>query len=191
MRAAVTLLMLILVSMLLTRQMIQFRKIVPLQRAVAANAVQHEEMLRPYASEALDAYRASLSFSYNNAETIYLRSCAFCHGKNADGNGIEAKNLLIPAEDLAAVRTTRPYLYGIITGGVAGTGMGYFTVYDRYQVDDLMAYLNDKFGILGEPADVPAVRFAPGAAPGRMRSMRPLALPATVRMAGARPFEGL
>ena len=155
-RAAVTLLMLILVSMLLTRQMIQFHRIVPLQRAVAANALQHEEMLRPYTSEALNAYRASLSFSYYNAETIYLRSCAFCHGKNADGNGIEAKNLLIPAEDLTAVRTTRPYLYSIITGGVPGTGMGYFTVYDRYQVDDLMAYLNDKFGILGVPAAVPA-----------------------------------
>jgi mono/diheme cytochrome c family protein len=155
-RVTVPLLMLVLVSMLLTRQMIQFRKIVPLQRAVEANAVQYEEALLPYAPEALDAYRASLAFSYNDAETIYLRSCAFCHGKNARGNGLEAKNLIIPAENLMAVRTTRPYLYSIITGGVAGTGMGYFTVYDRYQMDDLMAYLNEKYGVLGEPANVPA-----------------------------------
>jgi mono/diheme cytochrome c family protein len=164
-RAAVPLLMLVLVSMLLTRQLIQFRKIVPLQRSVAANAVEYEEALRTYASGALHAYRASLAFSYNDAETIYLRSCAFCHGKNADGNGPEAKNLIVPAENLTAVRTTRAYLYSIITGGVAGTGMGYFTVYDRYQVDDLMAYLSEKYGILGEPGDLPAP-VSPRAAAG-------------------------
>ena len=164
-RVVVPLLMMVLVSMLLTRQMIQFRKIVPLQRAVAANAVEYEKALLPEAPGALDAYRASLSFSYNDAETIYFRSCAFCHGKNGDGNGIEAKNLIVPAENLTAVRTTRPYLYRIIAGGVAGTAMGYFTVYDLYQVDDLMAYLSDKCGVLGEPADVPAP-VSPQAAAG-------------------------
>ena len=163
-RVVVPLLMMVLVSMLLTRQMIQFREIVPLQQAVAANALEYKEVLLPETSGALDAYRASLAFSYNDAGTIYLRGCAFCHGKNADGNGIEAKNLIIPAENLMAVRTTRAYLYGIITGGVAGTGMGYFTVYDRYQVDDLMAYLSDKFGVLGEPAKIPAPVSPQGAA---------------------------
>lgn len=154
-KTAVPLLMLVLVSMLLTRQLIQNKKLLPLEKAVTANAREYERELQPYVAETLRAYRASLAFSYNNAETIYLQSCAFCHGKNADGNGPEGRNLVIPAENLTAMRTTRPYLYRIITRGVPGTAMGYFTIYDRYQVDDLMRYLDEKYQVFARPGDLP------------------------------------
>jgi mono/diheme cytochrome c family protein len=100
-----------------------------------------------------EKYAADLVSRTNR--TIFLQSCALCHGKNADGNGVEGKNLLIPAENLTAIRTTRPYLYRIILSGVPGTGMGYFTIYDRYQVNDLMAYLNEKYQVLAQPGDLP------------------------------------
>ena len=154
-KSVIPLLMLVLVCMLLTRQLLQNKQVLPLEKTVTANARQYRQALQPYVHRTLSAYRASLGFSYNNAETIYLQSCAFCHGKNADGNGVEAQNLVIPAEDLAAIRTTRPYLYRIILSGVPGTAMGYFTIYDRYQVDDLMAYLGEKYQVFARPGDLP------------------------------------
>jgi hypothetical protein len=54
-----------------------------------------------------------------------------------------------------AIRTTRPYLYRIILSGVPGTAMGYFTIYDRYQVEDLMTYLNEKYQVFARPGDIP------------------------------------
>ncbi len=155
-------LLVILVAMLLTRQFLQNRQLWPLAETLTANAQQYEKALQPYAQAALDRYRAHLPLSYDRPATIFLQSCAFCHGKNADGHGIENKNLMIPAENLTAIRTTRPYLYRIITAGVAGTAMGYFSVYDRYQLDDLMDYLNEKYQVLGPPGPIPAA-VSPGA----------------------------
>jgi len=154
-RTVLPLVMLVLVAMLLTRQLLQNKQLLPLEKTVAANAREYGQVLEPHVAEALSAYRTALPFSYNNAETIFLQSCAFCHGKNADGRGVEAKNLLIPPENLTAIRTTRPYLYHIILSGVSGTGMGYFTIYDRYQVDDLMAYLARKYQVFARPGDIP------------------------------------
>ncbi|MFI5329882.1 MAG: c-type cytochrome [Desulfobaccales bacterium] len=154
-KTVIPLVMLVLVAMLLTRQLLQNKQLIPLEKIVTANAREYQKVLQPHVAETLSAYRAALPFSYNNAATIFLQSCAFCHGKDADGQGIEAKNLVIPAEDLAAMRTTRPYLYHIILSGVPGTGMGYFTIYDRYQVDDLMNYLGEKYQVFARPGDLP------------------------------------
>jgi cytochrome c len=84
---------LLLVSMLLVRQLLQNKQLIPLERIAGANARTYSEILQPFVKEEVDVYRASLGFSYNNAETIYTQSCAFCHGKDADGNGVEAKTL--------------------------------------------------------------------------------------------------
>jgi mono/diheme cytochrome c family protein len=153
--SVIPLVMLVFVAMLLTRQLLQDKQLVPLERIAAANARTYGEALQPYVKGGVSAYRASLGFSYNNAGTIYLQSCAFCHGEHADGNGVEARSLAVPAEDLAAIRTTRPYLYHIILSGVRGTGMGYFTVYDRYQVDDLMTYLGEKYEVFKKVGELP------------------------------------
>jgi hypothetical protein len=47
-----------------------------------------------------------------------VKSCAFCHGENADGNGSEGKGLAIPPGDISAIRTARQYLHTILAGGV-------------------------------------------------------------------------
>jgi mono/diheme cytochrome c family protein len=154
-KTVIPLLMLVLVAMLLTRQLLQNKQLLPLEKAVTANAREYRQVLQPHVAQAVSAYRAALPFSYNNAETIFFQSCAFCHGKNADGHGVEAKNLVIPAENLTAIRTTRPYLYRMILSGVPGTAMGYFTIYDRYQVEDLMAYLGEKYQVFARPGDIP------------------------------------
>ncbi len=163
-KTVIPLLMLVLVAMLLTRQLLQNKQLLPLEKAVTANAREYGQVLQPHVAKAVSAYRAGLPFSYNNAETIFLQSCAFCHGKNADGHGIEAKHLVIPAENLTAMRTTRAYLYRIILSGVPGTGMGYFTIYDRYQVEDLMAYLGEKYQVFARPGDIPHPIAAPALA---------------------------
>lgn len=155
-KTGLPLLLFVLVAMLLTRQLIQNKKIIPLEKSVTANALTYGTVLKPYAQASLNRYKASLALSYDRAETIYLRSCAFCHGKDAAGNGLEAKNLEVPPENLAAMRTTREYLYKIILGGVRGTGMGYFSIYDRYQLDDLINYLNEHYQVLSPPGELPA-----------------------------------
>ncbi|MGO8760464.1 MAG: cytochrome c [Desulfobaccales bacterium] len=163
-KTVIPLLMLVLVAMLLTRQLLQNKQLLPLEKAVTANAREYGQVLQPHVAKAVSAYGAGLPLSYNNAATIFLQSCAFCHGKNADGHGIEAKHLVIPAENLTAMRTTRAYLYRIILSGVPGTGMGYFTIYDRYQVEDLMAYLGEKYQVFARPGDIPHSIAAPALA---------------------------
>lgn len=96
-RAVIPLLMLVLVAMLLTRQLLQNKTILPLEKQAAANAREYHIVLQPYVQTTLSDYQAALGFSYNNAETIYRQSCAFCHGQNADGNGPEGRNLVVPA----------------------------------------------------------------------------------------------
>jgi mono/diheme cytochrome c family protein len=154
-KTVIPLLMLVLVAMLLTRQLLQNKTILPLEKQAAANAWEYRTVLQPYVQTTLRDYQAALGFSYNNAETIYRQSCAFCHGPNADGNGAENKNLVVPAEDLTALRTTRAYLYQIILKGVPGTGMGYFTIYDRYQVEALMDYFDRKYQVFAQPGELP------------------------------------
>jgi mono/diheme cytochrome c family protein len=151
----VPLLMILLVSMLLTRQAIQDRGILPLQKVLARNAVDHKERLEPHARAALDGYQSSLQVSYHNRETIYMNSCAFCHGKEADGKGVEAQNLTIPPEDIAAIRTTHSYFYEILKKGIDGTAMPPFTFLDRYQVYGVIDYLNRRYHVLSRPEGIP------------------------------------
>lgn len=147
-------LMIILVSMLLTRKFIQNRTFLPLQKQLEANAAVYNNELKPFERETLDVYKASLNVVYDNGETIYSKSCSFCHGEKADGNGKEARNLSIPPEDLSAIRTTRPYLHSILAGGVPGSAMPYFTVFDRDKLDSLIDYLDKKYHVLSLPDPV-------------------------------------
>jgi mono/diheme cytochrome c family protein len=147
-KAVFPLLILILISMLLTRQMIQDKKVLPLIKQLESNALNYEENLNRYSWEALNGYQSRLRMVYDNGETIYSKSCAFCHGEEADGNGPEVKNLSIPPEDLSAVRTTRPYLHRILSQGISGSSMPYFSFFDRYKLDSLSDYLDKKYDML-------------------------------------------
>ena len=157
-KTTVPILMVILVSMLLTRQFIQYKKLLPFENHLDANAEAYQVKLQPYNHMALDKYESEINVVYDNGETIYLKSCAFCHGEKADDNGLEAKNFAIPPEDISAIRTTGPYLRSILVKGVQGSAMPYFGVFDRDKIDSLIDYLNKKYHVLGQ-AETVSVRI--------------------------------
>jgi mono/diheme cytochrome c family protein len=154
-KTTVPLLILILVPMLLTRQLIQNKHYLPLNAKLEADAITYDQELKPYSSEALNQYRSNLHAVYDNGEMIYPRSCAFCHGEDARGNGPEAKNLRIPPEDISAVRTTRSCFHRILIDGISGSAMPYFTYFDRDKLESLVSYLNQKYHVIGSPGPLP------------------------------------
>jgi len=141
--------------MLLTRQMIQDKKVLPLIKQLESSALNYEENLNRYSWKALNGYQSHLGIIYDNGESIYSKSCAFCHGENADGNGAEAKNLSIPPEDLSVLRTTRPYLHRILSRGTSGSAMPHFSFFDRYKLDSLADFLDRKYHMIGLPGKIP------------------------------------
>ena len=161
-QSVLPLLIILLVSMLLARQLLQDQGILPLQKVLSGNAAEHETRLKPYTRAALDGYQASLQVSYYNPETLYSSCCAFCHGKEADGKGTEAETLSIPPGDLSAIRTTRSYFTSILKEGVSGTAMPPFTFLDRYRLYEVMEYLDRKYGVFSRPEAVP-FSVSPGA----------------------------
>jgi len=154
-KVAVTLFMLILVPMLLTRQFVQNRNLLPFTDKLRANAVTYAKELEPYSQEALNRYKSDLEIIYDKGDTIYLRSCAFCHGENGDGKGSEAKNLEIPPENLSSIRTSRAYFETLLVEGVPGSAMPYFTFFDRDRLANLFAYLDEKYRIASFPEASP------------------------------------
>ncbi len=135
-------LMLVLVSMLLTRQFLQDRTLLPLQKRLEANAIAYGNELKPFERQTLDAYGASLKVVYDNGETIYARSCSLLpRGQRRTERVSEARRLSIPPEDISAIRTSRRHLRTILAGGVSGSAMPYFTVFDRHKLDSLIDYL--------------------------------------------------
>lgn len=147
--------MFILVSMLLGRQLIQNRAYLPVTAALQEKTRAHSREIGAFAQESLERYQTKLVIVYDNGATIYAKSCAFCHGELADGSGPESKNLGVPPENIAAVRTTAPYLHKILTGGVPGSAMPYFTFLDRNKLDALAEYLNATHHLIGKPEPVP------------------------------------
>jgi mono/diheme cytochrome c family protein len=154
-RLAFTLVLLIIVFMLLTRQMIQDMSLLPLTRELESNAAVYEKSLKSYSQAALDNYKNDLNTVYDNGKTIFEKSCTFCHGENADGKGNEAVNLSIPPEVISSVRTTYETLRQILIKGVPGTGMPYFGYYEKGKLNLLIDFLNSRFGILGKLPAVP------------------------------------
>ncbi len=154
-KMTIPVLMLVLVSMLLTRQFLQDRTLLPLQKELEANAGAYEKKLKPFERQTLDAYGASLKVVYDNGITIYPGSCSFCHGVKGDGEGVEAKGLTVPPEDISAVRTTRRNLHAILTKGVSGSAMPYFTFFDRHKLDSLIDYLDTRHHVLSLPEPLP------------------------------------
>lgn len=154
-KSTLTLLLFIFIPMLLGRQLIQDNGLFGIQQKITANAVTYETLQKANQTKASQAYQNDLHLVYDNGQTIYNQSCAFCHGTAADGKGSEATNLAIPPEALAQVRTTRPYLLQILRHGINGTGMPYFTVFTGDKLEKLADYLDLNFHILGKPDPLP------------------------------------
>lgn len=153
--SVVPLILIILISMLLARQHIQNRSFIPLAKEAEQNRYEYERVLNEYQEEAINQYKSNIKLVYNNGETIYAKSCAFCHGVIGDGKGAEAINLLIPPEDISSIRTTHKYLYEQIVKGILDTAMPYFAVFDRDKLESLIRYLNEKYNVLGLPEQIP------------------------------------
>ena len=150
-KAVVIILLMVLLPMLLTRQLLQYKGFNSIQAELRDSEDKYKSMTNEYREPALAAYQEKLATVYNNPETIYQNSCAFCHSLDGSGNGEEARFLTIPPEKINAVRTTKTYLYETLKNGVNGTGMPYFTYYVDTELEDLMDYLNLKFNILAKP----------------------------------------
>ena len=157
-RSAAPVMLLILMPMLLARQMIQFSGILPVNDQARQNSEAYTQKLSTFSATALDAYQADLNMNYSSGEMIYTRSCTFCHGVQANGQGPEAANLIIPPEVLAAVRADESYLQQVLSGGVQGTAMPYFTFLTSTQIHELFGYLNTQYEVLGQaqPSSVQA-----------------------------------
>jgi len=153
---------LVLFFMLLTRQTLQDKTFLPLEREYQAKAAIYEKTLGPFRQPSVQKYQSDLDIVYDRGAVIYSRSCAFCHGDAADGDGPEAKNLAVPPENLSAVRTDRRTLHKIILAGTPGSGMPYFSFFDRSKIQGLMDYLDQKWGVLGpnEPPPGPVPQAA-------------------------------
>ncbi len=154
MKSALVLLPVILISMLLARQLLQHQAVAPFQAEMEARAAGQARRLAPFARAAFTGFKRHLATVYDNGETIYARSCAFCHGRAGGGDGPEAGRLMVPPEDLAAVRAGRSYLYHQIVAGVPGSGMPYYAVFDRGKLESLLDYLQRSFAI-SEPPPAP------------------------------------
>jgi mono/diheme cytochrome c family protein len=151
MKWGLMLLPVILVSMLLARQYLQHQAVAPLQMALAARASRLNHQLGPFKEASFNRFRDHLNTVYDNGETIYANSCAFCHGIEGNGDGPEAAKLIIPPEKLNAVRAERPYARQIILHGVPGSGMPYFSVFDKSKLDSLLDFLEEQFQLTTKP----------------------------------------
>ncbi len=154
MTSALVLLPVILVSMLLARQFLQHQAVAPLQARLETQAQAQRQRLAPFQLASLQGFTEHLATVYDNGETIYTNSCAFCHGQDGGGEGPEAAALIVPPEKLNAVRAQRQYLYQMVLKGVPGSGMPYFSVFDRAKLASLLDYMADSFG-LAAPSQPP------------------------------------
>jgi len=154
-RSSIALALGLLVVMLMVRQVIQDRAMLPVDNAARANAIVYQKKLAPYELAALADYRKSAANGKQHGESIYAGSCTFCHGELADGNGGEVANLSIPPEKIAELRTTREYLYSLLVKGMPGSGMPYFSVFDRNKLDRLIDSLDQRYQVLQKPGNLP------------------------------------
>ena len=151
----VLLFMLILIPMLLTRQVLQDKSVIAVQGEFSKNAENYSPVIAVNQPAALDQYHQDMSYVYDNGQIIYDRSCAFCHGSSANGDGLETKNLVVKPEMISAVRGNRPYFKQVLSNGIDGSGMPYFTVFTGDKLDKLTDYLDERYHVLSTTESIP------------------------------------
>jgi mono/diheme cytochrome c family protein len=141
--------------MLLTRQFIQQQKVLPLLSQAQANAAEYRKIVDEYVPQSLAGFSGKLTTVYDNGQTIFNNSCSFCHGLDGSGNSLGSTRLLIPPERIAQSRSSREWIYYILVNGYPGTGMPYFSVFDKYKLESLMDHLDDRFHIFHATETLP------------------------------------
>jgi len=154
------LLVFILLPMLLTRQFLQDAVVVPVNDLARSNARLYTATLAPFRSEGLAIYEANRGLDFSQPQMIYLRSCKFCHGGSADGQGEDAPQLFVKPEDLTALRARPGELRKILLNGVDGSAMPYFGVYTAGQLDGLINLLYTQYGVKERP-EPPSAAVSP------------------------------
>lgn len=146
-RSLLVLLPVVFVSMLVARQFLQDRDVAP--GHILSEEVRRErsDSLAPYQKLALESFTTKLNTVYDNGDTIYDGACLPCHGAGGLGNGPAAETLIIPAENLAAIRADRNYIYNILLDGTPGSAMPYFRFYDRDKLESLLDTLSQRFSM--------------------------------------------
>lgn len=151
--ATAALLMLVLLTMLLVRQRLQGPVLHAMAVELEANLARRQAALGSFGPR--DGGPSADLAIYNNAPTIYLRSCEFCHGTVANGQGIDARWLAVPPEDLTALRTSDRELHAILTRGIPGTAMPRFGYYTRDELDEVIRFLREQAGMKRFPEPLP------------------------------------
>ncbi len=133
--------------MLLTRQALQDRVLVPLVHELRDNATWYAAALAPHRGQAQVAFESTLAVPYDNGLAIYSRSCGFCHGAVGNGHGDEAPRLAVRPEDLPQLRITPDKLDDVLRHGVPGSAMPVFDFYLESELRLLKAFLRGKIGL--------------------------------------------
>ena len=160
-RSLLVLLPVLFVAMLVARQFLQDRDLAPAHAAAMASLEARAKALAPFHQDALAAFTTKLATVYDNGAAIYEGACRPCHGASGKGDGPAASRLLVPAEDLSAIRADRGYVYGILQNGTPGSGMPYFRLYDREKLEKLLDTLSERFTMF---AAVPQAAHKPSSA---------------------------
>ena len=78
--------------------------------------------------------------------TLFLEHCAICHGEGANGHGRRRQSLSGPPADFTdpswSERTPPGRAFEIVRGGVPGTSMPAWKIFDEAQTWDLVSYLH-------------------------------------------------
>lgn len=144
----------LLTSMLLARQMLQDRALYRFNHRLAENSREYQAQIAHANLTRTEAEAGGLEAAYDNAPTVYLRSCEFCHGTVGNGEGDAATELLVPPEDLTALRIGPDAFRKVLLTGVPGTGMPRFDMYSRPQQAELMEFLERHMGMRQAPEPV-------------------------------------
>lgn len=139
-RHAVGLLLVIVVVMLGARQVLQDQVLLPMHVRLADRAAEHRQRIVDQGPAAIGYHDAEMARL--EALTIYERSCSFCHGTVGNGQGYEASRLVVPPENIAAMRSSPAYLRKILRAGVDGTAMPRFGFYTNDELDEVAGLLH-------------------------------------------------
>jgi mono/diheme cytochrome c family protein/uncharacterized membrane protein SirB2 len=145
----------VLLPMLLARQAIQDRAFFPLDKEVRQNAAAYAQQLAPYHQASLAEYRQQMASAVHSGDSIYAKSCVFCHGEQGDGEGRAAHDLNIAPAPLEQIRTTPAYVHQTLLAGVHGSAMPTFGFYTPGQLHSLMSYLDSRFKMFAKPRPSP------------------------------------
>ena len=150
--SAAPLLMGLLVTMLLARQLLQDKGFSEIAPQATANARQYRARLATYEKPAAAKYQQYLALSYHNGPIIYAGAARSVTARTPRATGPT------PTTWPSARRTSPPSgrsghtSLSVLLSGVPGTAMPRFGYYDADQRTEVLDYLAKQFDIFSPPA---------------------------------------